>query len=150
MFLDNSLFNYGICNGSIGVILALNNDGTIKVAFPTPNGLHEIDVQKTSVKFDFDGSSAIRHQFPMQNAFALTVHKTQGLTLPATCLELDETMFACGQAYVAISRAKRWEDITVSSFTPDAFRVDKNVVSEYNRLRQISESTNIYHLSQTT
>ena len=29
----------------------------------------------------------------------------------AACLELDETMFACGQAYVAINRAKRWEDI---------------------------------------
>jgi len=147
MFLDNTLFEYGICNGSIGVILALNDDNSIKVAFPSPNGLHEIDVQKTSVKFDIDGSSAIRHQFPMQNAFALTVHKTQGLTLPAICLELDETMFACGQAYVAISRAKRWEDITISLFTPHAFRVNRSVVTEYNRLRQISEATNIYHWS---
>jgi len=147
MFLNNSLFQHGICNGSIGVILAYNDDDSIKVAFPTLNGIHEIDVHKTSVKFDVDGSPAIRHQFPLQNTFALTVHKTQDLTLPAVCLELDETMFACGQAYVAISRAKRWEDITISSFTPHAFRVDKNVITEYNRLRQISD---IYHWSPQT
>ena len=56
-------------------------------------------------------------------------------------------MFACGQAYVAISRAKRWEDITISSLSLDAFRVDKKVITEYNRLHQISEVTDIYHWS---
>ena len=150
MFLNNSLFDHGICNGSIGVILALNNDLSVKVAFPTPDGIHEVDVQKTSVRFNVDGSQAIRHQFPMQNAFALTVHKTQGLTLPAICLKLDETMFACGQAYVGVSRAKRWEDITISSLTIDTFRVDSDVVAEYNRLCRISENTDIYHCSPHT
>jgi hypothetical protein len=82
-----------------------------------------------------DGAPACRRQFPIQNAFALTVHKTQGLTLPSVRLELDETIFAYGQAYIAISRAKRWEDIAISSFCLDSFRDDRNVTAEYNRLR---------------
>src|SRR5438046_1363567 len=38
-----------------------------------------------------------RHQFPLQNAFALTVHKTQELTLPHVTLTIDQNMFAPGQ-----------------------------------------------------
>jgi ATP-dependent exoDNAse (exonuclease V) alpha subunit len=39
MFLNNSIINIGICNGSIGIILATNDDDSIKVAFPTDNGI---------------------------------------------------------------------------------------------------------------
>jgi ATP-dependent exoDNAse (exonuclease V) alpha subunit len=39
----------------------------------------------------------------LQNAFALTVHKTQDLTLPEISLSLDQQIFSAGQAYVALS-----------------------------------------------
>ena len=120
---SKKLFAHGICNGTIGVILALNNDGTIKIAFPTTTGIQEVDVQQTTQRFYVSGARACRRQFPLQNAFALTVHKTQGLTLPTVCLELDETIFACCQAYIAISRAKSWDDIAISSFRSDAFKI---------------------------
>ena len=38
--------------------------------------------------------SAKRIQFPLQNAFALTIHKTQGLTLSHITLSLNESIFA--------------------------------------------------------
>jgi hypothetical protein len=101
-------------------------------------------VYKASSTFYLDGACAIRQQFPLSNAFALTVHKTQGLTLPNICLELDETIFAAGQAYVAISRAKKWDDITICSFSPDAFRVDNDVLIEYERLCTIANSADLY------
>ncbi len=47
--------------------------------------------------------SAKRIQFPLQNAFALTVHKTQSLILSHITLSLDKSIFAKGQAYVAMS-----------------------------------------------
>jgi len=52
-----------------------------------------------------NGNPASRYQFPLQNSFALTVHKTQGLTLPKITVSVDQDMFAPGQAYVAMSRA---------------------------------------------
>ncbi|CAG8733149.1 11814_t:CDS:2, partial [Racocetra fulgida] len=46
-----------------------------------------------------------RHQFPLQNAFALTIHKIQGLILPHMTINVDQKIFAEGQVYVAMSRA---------------------------------------------
>ncbi|PKY33695.1 hypothetical protein RhiirB3_452811 [Rhizophagus irregularis] len=83
--------------------------------------------------------SACRIQFPLQNAFALTVHKTQAITLPKASLHLDDQMFA-GQAYVAISRCRSWDDVEILSLTLDAFKVDEKVKKEYIRLEQISSN----------
>ena len=69
----------------------------------------------------------IHFQFPLHNAFALTAHKTQAITLPETSLYLNNQMFAPGQAYVAISICQSWEDIQILSLTANAFLVDERV-----------------------
>lgn len=56
-----------------------------------------------------------RSQVPLQLAWALTIHKSQGLTLPSVqvCLK---SLFEPGQMYVALSRAKSLEGLQVISF----------------------------------
>ncbi len=44
------------------------------------------------------------------------VYKTQGLTLPHFTISLDTSMFANGQAYVAISRATLWQNLDITYF----------------------------------
>ena len=57
MFLNNAIFATGVCNGSIGVILDTNeDDASIKVAFPTADGIQEVDVRKTASTFYMDGA----------------------------------------------------------------------------------------------
>ena len=68
MFLNNSIINTGICNGSIGIILATNDDNSVKVAFPTENGIQEVDVNKISTNFYVNGARGIRQQYPLANA----------------------------------------------------------------------------------
>ncbi|RIA94262.1 hypothetical protein C1645_818248 [Glomus cerebriforme] len=53
-----------------------------RVAFSVVDGIVDIGIKKETVIFQVDGKPASRCQFPLQNAFALIVHKTQGLTLP--------------------------------------------------------------------
>ena len=113
MFLTNKLFIEGLCNGSIVVITKLIDENHIEVVFPINSEINQIVIEKITAYFNFNRASAQRKQFPLQNAFALTVHKTQGLTLPHTTLSLDEQMFTNGQAYVAMSRAKSWENIEI-------------------------------------
>ena len=93
-----------------------------------------------------NGAPAQHTQFPLQNAFALTVHKTQGLTLPHATISLDEQMFANGQAYVAMSRATSWQNIEIRSFNPDAIKVDHEMLAELNRLQQKFDSLHSLYL----
>ncbi len=39
MFLNNTLYNNGVCNSSIGIIIKIHNKESIDVTFPTKNGL---------------------------------------------------------------------------------------------------------------
>ena len=45
-------------------------------------------------------------------------------------------MFANGQAYVAMSHAKSWQNLEIWSFNQDAIRVDNEMLLELNRLEQ--------------
>ncbi|GBB98754.1 hypothetical protein RclHR1_33040003 [Rhizophagus clarus] len=90
---------------SVGIVIKICNQESVEVAFPLTDGIKTFTIQKDTVFFIFNGMSAKRTQFPLQNAFALTVHKTQSITLPHSTLLLDESIFACGQVYIAISKS---------------------------------------------
>ena len=75
---------------------------------------------------------------PLAVAFALTVHKTQGLTLDKISVSLDNCgMFAPGHAYTAMSRARAWDDVDISSLDLEAFAVDREAIAEYRRLEAL-------------
>lgn len=90
-------------------------------------------MRETSYFYAF-GQHASRTQFPLQNAFALTVHKTQGITLSQVSLALDSQIFSPGQTYVAISRCPTWDKVFISSIHRDGFITDPDVINEYRRL----------------
>lgn len=53
-------------------------------------------------------------QLPVRLAYAVTIHKAQGLTLDKVFIDFDSGMFAHGQAYVAFSRARSLEGLELS------------------------------------
>ena len=104
MYLKNNLIEHNICNGTVGVILDINLDPfQVRIAFSVMGGIVDIGIKKETSTFLIDGKPSSRCQFPLQIAFALTVHKTQGLTLPEVSLCLDQEIFSTGQAYVSLS-----------------------------------------------
>ena len=72
---------------------------------------------------------ATRLQLPLALAWALTVHRVQGMTLPLARITLDKSIFETGQAYVAMSRVRRAEDLCVTSFDPSAIRASAPCVA---------------------
>jgi len=77
MYLNNSLITHGICNGTIGVVIYVNPlDEYVRVAFSVRSSIIDIDVYKQTHYFEVHGNNCHRTQFPLQNCFALTVHKT--------------------------------------------------------------------------
>jgi len=138
MYLNNSLINDGICNGTIGVITDVNKQQpSVQVAFCIHGAIVQKWIIRETAYFYSNGQQASRTQFPLQNSFSLTTHKTQSLTLPSAILDLSQ-MFTPGQAYTAISRCSKWEHIQIMNLNRSSFIVDPNVIKEYARLKQIA------------
>ena len=76
----------------------------------------------------------IRYQFPVKLCWACTIHKVQGLTLDAIIVSF-ERHYECGQAYVALSRAKTLDRLYISQFDEKKLKCSTKVKLEMEHLR---------------
>lgn len=71
---------------------------------------------------------------PLKLAWATTVHKSQGQTLDCVQICLDASVFAEGQAYVAVSRARSLRGLSLTAFDPAVVKANPAVVEFYESL----------------
>lgn len=108
----------GLVNGSTGVVTKFKNGNPV-VKFT--NGRHEeIDFYTwESLEYNPDTNvqepSAIISQMPLRLAWAITIHKSQGMTIPYIYAELQD-VFTDAQVYVALSRAQNLKGLFISGF----------------------------------
>lgn len=104
----------------------VDDDGeTILVGLETWENLkYEIDPKTNEIVQKVDGTFS---QYPLQAAWAVTIHKAQGLTFDRVVIDAADA-FAFGQVYVALSRCRTLEGLSLSSrLTPDVAFDDRSV-----------------------
>ena len=91
----------------------------------------------------------IRSQFPLRLSWATTIHKIQGQSLDRIVVSFDKP-FRDGQAYVALSRARKLEGLHLTSFDPAKIHSSKPVAREMHRLTNTMSMANPYDVISRT
>src|SRR5213595_3558596 len=149
MLTQNVWVERGLVNGSRGVVHDIVWPAQADVykelpkallvkfdAYSGPGFIDDVDgrpvVPIFPVRRDFEraGITCSRQQLPVSLSYAITIHKSQGLTLDCAVLDLSETEFAAGQTYVAISRVKKLSGLLFETpFDFERFTSKRSAVS---------------------
>lgn len=122
MFTRNDAARKRWVNGTIGVVTGLENE-RITVTVREGKRLYEHTVTPetwTAYTYTATAEGKIQQQeagsftqYPLMLAWAVTIHKSQGKTLDAAVIDLGNGAFAPGQLYVALSRCKRLDGMSL-------------------------------------
>ena len=140
MFLKNdSSTDKRYYNGKIGIITAISKE---TVTVKCPNEVDEIVTEKetwSNINYSInEETKAIKEemigafsQIPLRLAWAITIHKSQGLTFERAIIDA-EASFAHGQTYVALSRCTSLEGLVLKTPITSSAIINDNTVSIFN------------------
>jgi ATP-dependent exoDNAse (exonuclease V) alpha subunit len=134
MFVKNN-FEKGYANGTLGIVSDLS-EYSIKVR--TARGkVVEVERAKWIVE---DGGKILAEldQYPLRLAWAITVHKSQGMSLDSAEIDLSQS-FERGMGYVALSRVRSLDGLSLLGMNDMALKVSEEVLEFDKEFRAISE-----------
>jgi len=143
-------------NGKIGVVTRITDDG---IFVQCKNEQDEIEVQKEtwenirysinkqSNQIEEDVAGSFK-QYPLRLAWAITIHKSQGLTFDKAVIDAGAA-FAAGQVYVALSRCTSLDGIVLQSqITSSSLKTDETIRHFSRNIASAAELTDQLHQSK--
>ena len=130
MFVANN-FGAGFANGTRGRVVEFKDDLPVVELHSTGK---RIKVEQNTWRYEEDGRErATVSQLPLRLAWAITIHKSQGMSLDAAQIDLSRA-FTYGMGYVALSRVRSMEGLYLAGINnmalklhPEIFLFDKKI-----------------------
>lgn len=133
MFVKNN-FEEGYVNGTLGIVESCD-ENKIKVKIAAGR---VIEVEPATWVIEENGEiKASISQYPLRLAWAITVHKSQGMSLDAAEIDLSRS-FERGMGYVALSRVRSLAGLSLLGLNEMALKVDDEVMAYDRRFREQS------------
>lgn len=136
MFVKNN-YEKGYVNGTLGKVAGFdaNNDPVVETI-----SHKKITAEPASWTITEDNDKIVAQitQHPLRLAWAITVHKSQGMTLDAAEIDLSKS-FVEGMGYVALSRVRSLKGLRLLGFNEMALRVNGQISAIDGELRRLSD-----------
>ena len=135
MFVKNN-FDKGYVNGTLGEVIDFDEKGLPIVKTFTGSRIVAIPASWT-IEEDEEVKAEIS-QIPLRLAWAITVHKSQGMNLDAAEIDLSKS-FVKGMGYVALSRLRQLSGLKLMGINELAFLVNEEILELDRILKQMSK-----------
>ena len=136
IFIKNNT-EEGYVNGTTGTVESFSPIDNMPIVRTTEGKKIKLDLEDWSLENDSGKVTATVSQVPLRLAWAITIHKSQGMTLDAAEIDLSKT-FETGQGYVALSRIRNIEGLRLMGLNTMALRVDPLILHVDDRIKQAS------------
>ena len=136
MFTRNN-FDAGYVNGTLGTVVGFSSLG-IPIVKTRTGATISAEVAEWAIQ---DGNKILAKitQVPLRLAWAITVHKSQGMSLDAAIIDLSQA-FEYGQGYVAISRVRSLSGLFLEGFNERALELHPKVAAADRHFRGYSDA----------
>lgn len=138
MFVKNN-FDVGYVNGSLGEIIDFIKED--EICYPLVRLLdgEVITAEPATWTIENEANEVLASytQIPLRLAWAITIHKSQGMTLDAAKIDLSNT-FSKGQGYVALSRLKSLNGLDLLGLGSNALELDSLAMKADRRFQELS------------
>lgn len=145
LFTKNN-FEEGFVNGTLGEVEDFSDEGYPLVRTRAGRLIHALPMEWSIM----DGAKTLARirQVPLKLAWAITVHKSQGMTLDAAVVDLSRA-FEYGQGYVALSRVRSFSGLSLLGWNERALEVHPEVLARDGEFRQLSDCAEVELTRQT-
>lgn len=137
MFIKNN-HELGFVNGTTGVITDFDKETGLPLVKTSYGAIIKLGLEDWTIENDSGSIVAKVSQVPLKLAWAITIHKSQGMTLDSAEIDLSKT-FEVGQGYVALSRIKNIDGLRLMGLNDKALTVDPLILHIDDRIKAASK-----------
>jgi len=133
VMLNVNMPEEGLANGSRGVIIGFSFNEYKNPIVQFLDG-KILEIKPHDYKIEENNESVIKRQIPLIHAWAITIHKAQGMSLEYIQTDIGQSIFEYGQAYVVLSRIRSLEGLSLMNIDYSKIKAHPKIIEFYNKL----------------